>query len=61
MNAVDFIYCECDDACFWLSARDCHVPTPASQNLEVGQQIWIFGITKSRIANVSILELVHRE
>ncbi len=28
---------------FWLSSHDCQVPTPTSQNIEVEQQIWIFG------------------
>ncbi len=38
---------------FWLSTHDCQVPDPKSQTLEVEQQIWIFGITKSRISNGS--------
>ncbi len=33
---------------FWLSAHDCQVPTPTSQNLEGEQQIRIIGITTSR-------------
>ncbi len=33
----------CDNKRFWLSAHDCQVPTPTSQNLELEQQIWIFG------------------
>jgi hypothetical protein len=32
----------CDNRRFWLSAHDCHVPTPTSQNLELKQQIWLF-------------------
>jgi hypothetical protein len=28
---------------FWLSAHNCQVPTPTSQNLEFEQQIRIFG------------------
>jgi hypothetical protein len=46
---------------FWLTAHDCQVPTPTSQNLEVEQQIRIFGITISRIINVFMLELMHEE
>ncbi len=34
---------------FWLSADNCQVPTPASQNLEVEQQIRIFKQTNSSI------------
>ncbi len=33
----------CDHGRFWLSAHDCQVPTPTSQNLEVEQKILIFG------------------
>ncbi len=33
----------CDNRRFWLSAHNCQVPTPTSQNLELEQQIWIFG------------------
>jgi hypothetical protein len=33
----------CDNRRFWLSAHSCQVPTPTSQNLEVEQQIRIFG------------------
>jgi hypothetical protein len=32
----------CDNRRFWLSAHNCQVPTPTSQNLELDQQIWIF-------------------
>jgi hypothetical protein len=32
-----------DNRRFWLSAHNCQVPTPTSQNLEVEQQIQIFG------------------
>jgi hypothetical protein len=34
---------KCDNRRFWLSAHDCQVPTPTSQNLEVDQKIRIFG------------------
>jgi hypothetical protein len=34
---------------------------PTSQNLEVEQQIWIFGIRKSRFTNVFMIELMHQE
>jgi hypothetical protein len=39
----------CGDAQFWLSAHDCQVPTPTSQNLELEQQMRIFraGLLKS--------------
>jgi hypothetical protein len=33
----------CDNKRFWLSAHDCQVSTPTSQNLEVEQQIRISG------------------
>jgi hypothetical protein len=32
----------CDNRCFWLSAHNCQVPTPTSQNLDLEQQIRIF-------------------
>jgi hypothetical protein len=32
-----------DNRRFWLSAHNCQVPTPTSQNLELEQQIRIFG------------------
>ncbi len=32
----------CDDRRFWLSAHNCQVPTPTSQNLDLEQQIRIF-------------------
>jgi hypothetical protein len=44
----------CNDGRFWLSAHDCQVQTPTSQNLDVEQQIRIFEITISRITYVSI-------
>jgi hypothetical protein len=44
-----------------LSAHDYQVLTPTDQNLEVEKKICIFGIAKSRIANVSMLELMHQE
>jgi hypothetical protein len=28
---------------FWLSAQNCRVPTPTSQNLEIEEQILMFG------------------
>ncbi len=33
----------CDNRRFWLSAHNCQVPTPASQNLELEPRIRIFG------------------
>ncbi len=33
----------CDNRRFWLSADDCQLPTQTSQNLELEQQIPIFG------------------
>ncbi len=33
----------CDNRRFWLSAHNCQVSTPTSQNLELEQQIRIFG------------------
>ncbi len=33
----------CDNRRFWLFAHNCQVPTPTSQNLELEQQIRIFG------------------
>jgi hypothetical protein len=40
----------CDNRRFWLSAHNCQVPTPISQNLEIEQQIWILKQTNSPIA-----------
>jgi hypothetical protein len=60
-NAVSTIDYRCEDGSFWLPAHDCQVPTPASQNLKVEQQIRIFGITISRITNIYMLELMHQE
>ncbi len=37
--AIDY---RCDNRRFWLSAHDCQVPTPTSQNLELEQQFRIF-------------------
>jgi hypothetical protein len=39
VEAIDY---RCDDRRFWLSAHDCQVPTPTSQNLDLEQQIRIF-------------------
>jgi hypothetical protein len=39
-QSIDY---RCDNRRFWLSAHNCRVPTPTSQNLELEQQIWIFG------------------
>ncbi len=33
----------CDNRRFWLSAHNCQVPTPTSQNLEIEQEIGILG------------------
>ncbi len=33
----------CDNRRFWLFAQNCQVPTPISQNLELEEQIRIFG------------------
>jgi hypothetical protein len=33
----------CDNRRFWLFAHNCQVPTPISQNLELEEQIRIFG------------------
>jgi hypothetical protein len=51
----------CDDGRFWLSAHGSQVLSPSSQNLEVEQQIQIFGILKSMITEASMLELMHQE
>jgi hypothetical protein len=51
----------CDDGRFRFSVHDCHVPTQTSQNLEAEQQILVYGITKSRIVDVFMLELMHQE
>ncbi len=32
-----------DNKRFWLSAHNCQVPTPTSQNLDLEQLIWVFG------------------
>jgi hypothetical protein len=39
---VTIIGYRCDNRRFWLSAHNCQVPTPTSQNLELEQQIRIF-------------------
>jgi hypothetical protein len=41
MARVQYIYYRCDNRRFWLSARNCQLSTPTSQNLE--QQNRIFG------------------
>ncbi len=51
----------CDNGRFWLSTHKCQVPTPTSQSQEVERPISIFGITKSTITNVSMLELTRQE
>ncbi len=38
--AVDY---RCNNKSFWLSAHNCQVATPTSQNLEQEQQIRTFG------------------
>jgi hypothetical protein len=38
-TAIDY---RCDNRHFWLSAHNCQIPTPTSQNLELEQQIRIF-------------------
>ncbi len=38
--AIDY---RCDNRCSWLSAHNCQVPTPTSQNLEREQHVRIFG------------------
>ncbi len=45
---VDPIDYRCDNRRFWLSAHNCQVPTPTSQNLELEQQM------KSTIYNLQI-------
>ncbi len=42
-KVVETIDYRCDNSRFWLSAHNCQVPTPTSQNLELEQQIRIFG------------------
>jgi hypothetical protein len=41
--SVEPIDYRCDNTRFWLSAHNCQVPTPTSQNLKIEQQIRIFG------------------
>ncbi len=43
VSLIDYRCESCDNMRFWLSAHNCHVPTPTSRNLEVEQQIRIFG------------------
>ncbi len=38
--AIDY---RCDNRSFWLSTHNCQVPTPTSHNLQLEQQIRIFG------------------
>jgi hypothetical protein len=40
INPIDY---RCDNRRFWFSAHNCQAPTPTSQNLELEQQIRIFG------------------
>jgi hypothetical protein len=40
ISGIDY---RCDNKSFWLSAHNCQVPTPTSQNLELEQQIRVFG------------------
>ncbi len=39
---IEVIDYRCDDRRFWLSAHNCQVPTPTSQNLDLEQKIRIF-------------------
>jgi hypothetical protein len=39
----EFVDYRCDNRGFWLSTRNCQVPTPTSLNIEIEQQIRIFG------------------
>ncbi len=39
LNGLSNLDYGCDTRRFWLSAHDCQVPTPTSQNLELEQQI----------------------
>ncbi len=39
----------CNNRRFWLSAHNYQVPTPTSQNLEIEQQIRIFGFFNLQI------------
>jgi hypothetical protein len=40
VRCIDY---RCDNRRFWFSAHNCQVPTPTSQNLDIEQQIRIFG------------------
>jgi hypothetical protein len=60
---IGIIDYRCDNRRFWLSAHNCQVPAPTSQNLELEQQIRIFwsrlthqllGRLKSTIPNLQI-------
>jgi hypothetical protein len=44
---IDYRY---DDARCWLSAHNCQVPTPTSQNLDLEQQIRTYEAEYSSIA-----------
>ncbi len=43
LKGVKLLDYRSDDGRFWLSAHNCQVQTPTSQNLELEQQIRIFG------------------
>jgi hypothetical protein len=58
IDPIDYIS---HDGRFSSSAHDCQVPTPTSPNQAVEQQMCVFGITKSRNTNASMLELMHQE
>ncbi len=62
-DAIATIDYRCENRHFWLSAHNCQVPTPTSQNLELEQQIrdlWgklthqLLGRLKSTIPNLQI-------
>jgi hypothetical protein len=58
VNSIDY---RRDDGRFWSPARDRSSSNPNFSNVEVDQQILIFEISKSRITNVSMLEVMHHE
>jgi hypothetical protein len=48
-SADESIDYRCDNRHFLLSAQNCQVPTPTSQNLKLEQQIQIFQLANSAI------------
>jgi hypothetical protein len=49
----------CDKSRFWLSARNCQVSSPTSQNLELEQQIRIFYFLEQTNSSIAYKIEIH--